>query len=175
MKLRKGFRRILTLILSIALLSGFFVPFSVAIAQESALPDAIELQWPDVTGDTVGNLWYKFDEPAGSTAAAISNPGNSRNTVNLTGHTFVPDGGVDGGAIRLNGAPGSRILINNDNAAQTGTIHGEYQNASVAFWFKPERLTGEQVLLLWGGEQGANNSNTGDIRGLGIRLNGDML
>lgn len=105
-------------------------------------------------GDGNGLLWYEFEEKAGA-SKLYSSLSQARDSIEVKA-TLLPDEGVDGGAIGFDGAD-DRVKLNNDfsNVSQitSGTfLHPSFTTLSVAFYFMPETLSGDQLLYEQGDE-----------------------
>src|SRR5690606_29316941 len=86
--------------------------------------------------------------------------GNYRHSF-VTYGTWLPDGGVNGGALSLNGTS-DRIALN----GPSGTfMRNEFGQFSTSLWFKANKTISRQVLF----ERGGN------VAGLGIQLNNNKL
>ena len=131
-------------------------------AETSGLPENPEISMPEITTEN-GLLWYKLDEDKGPAKNSIPG-GEARDSVEASG-TFLPDGGVDGGAIQFSGGGYQHISVNKDNDKSDLFLKDAYTEETVSFWFKPERLTGIQMLFAQGGKVG----------GIAVRLNEGIL
>ncbi len=106
-------------------------------------------------GSGNGLLWYQFEEKAGATKL-FSSLAQARDSIEVRA-TLVPDGGVSGGAVVFNGSS-DRVKLNNDfsNLSQitpSTFLHPSFTTLSVAFYFMPERLTGNELLYEQGDEK----------------------
>ena len=153
-------KRLLGLGLSLCLAVTAVQTAFVAGAAET-LPEYPEISLPEVTTEN-GLLWYTFDESEAPVKNAIQG-GESRDSEELYGD-FKPGEGVDGGAFAFNGSS-NHISINKDSASADKFLQDTYAEETVAFWFKPAKLEGIQMLYNQGGSVG----------GIGIRLNDDKL
>lgn len=104
--------------------------------------------------DGNGLLWYQFEEKAGATKL-YSSLSQARDSIEVKA-TLSPDEGVEGGAISFDGID-DRVKLNNDfaNVSQitSGTfLHPSFTTLSIAFYFMPERLEGDQLLYEQGDE-----------------------
>lgn len=106
--------------------------------------------------------WYKLDAPFSynSKQVAADSTGNGHHSVSAIG-TWLPDGGVDGGAFSFNGST-STIQLNTNTMP---FLRDEFAAFTAAMWFKPEDLNTRQVLF----ERGGNGA------GLAIQINGGKL
>lgn len=103
--------------------------------------------------------WYKLDEAPGSPTARDFS-GNGNHSLSTAG-TWLPTGGVNGGAISLNGTTDIIQL----NGSSSTFLKNEFQQHAVALWFKANNTTARQVLY----ERGGN------VSGLGLQLNNNKL
>lgn len=123
-----------------------------------------EPETPEVTDmismpNTGIEAWYKLDEPAGS-FFALDASGNYRHSF-VTYGTWLPEGGVNGGALSLNGI-NDRIALN----GPSGTfMRNAFAQHSTSMWFKANKTNTRQVLF----ERGGN------VAGLGIQINNNKL
>lgn len=106
--------------------------------------------------------WYKLDAPfhLNGKQVAQDSSGNGHHSVSAVG-TWIPDGGVDGGAFSLNGSSGILQL----NTTNVTFMREEFSEFTAAMWFKPNDLNAQQVLF----ERGGNAA------GLAVQLNGGKL
>lgn len=126
------------------------------------LPDYPDVRLPDVTLEN-GLLWYKLDETSGKAQNSI--PGDlPRPAIEQYGD-WRPNAGVHGGAFQFGGSNYHHIGITRDRDSSDPFLKDTYTEETVAFWFKPERLTGIQMLYAQGDR----------IGGLAVRLNEGML
>lgn len=107
-------------------------------------------------GDGNGLLWYRFEEKSGATKL-FSSLAQPRDSIEVRA-TLLPGEGVEGGAISFDGK-GDRVKLNNDfsdvSQITSGTfLHPSFTTLSVAFYFMPGTLEGDQLLY----EQGDANS-----------------
>lgn len=143
-------KRLLGLGLSLCLAVTAVQTAFVAGAAET-LPEYPEISLPEVTTEN-GLLWYKFDETGGKPKNAIQGD-DAREAVECYG-TFKPGEGVDGGAIQFSGGGYQHISINKDNNKDDLFLKDTYEQETVAFWFKPERLDNTQMVYVQGGKVG---------------------
>ncbi|MBD2869294.1 S-layer homology domain-containing protein [Paenibacillus arenilitoris] len=123
-------------------------------------PETPEVQQEVISVPNTGmDAWYKMDEPAGS-FFALDSSGNYRHSF-ITYGTWLPEGGVRGGALSLNGTS-DRIALN----GPSGTfMRNEFEQQSTSLWFKANKTIARQVLF----ERGGN------VAGLAIQLNNNKL
>ncbi|MFS0726589.1 S-layer homology domain-containing protein [Paenibacillus sp. 1P07SE] len=123
-------------------------------------PETPEVEQAVISMPNTGlEAWYKMDEEPGS-FFALDSSGNYRHSF-VTYGTWLPDGGVDGGAISLNGTS-DRIALN----GPSGTfLRNEFSQYSASLWFKANKTITRQVLF----ERGGN------VAGLAIQLNNNKL
>lgn len=126
-----------------------------------SLPAHPDIRLPDITTEN-GLLWYPLDETKTPIKNAIPD-GEVHNAHEVIGD-LKPTGGVDGGAIQFGGGNYHHVTINQDKDG-TDFLKDAYTEETVAFWFKPDRLTGIQMLYNQGDRTG----------GVGIRLNAGKL
>jgi uncharacterized protein YjdB len=103
--------------------------------------------------------WYKMDESSGS-FFALDSSGNRHHSF-ITYGTWLPEGGVFGGALSLNGTS-DRLALNGPSGDY---MRNEFTQHSVSLWFKANKTVSRQVLF----ERGGN------VAGLGIQLNNNKL
>ncbi|UJF34823.1 LamG domain-containing protein [Paenibacillus hexagrammi] len=103
--------------------------------------------------------WYKLDEEEGSITAADSS-GNGHDAPAVSG-TWMPTGGVDGGALTLNGT--SQMI--QPNTSDSTFLKNAFSVHSAAFWFQADDTASRQVLY----ERGGNTA------GMAVQLNGNKL
>jgi len=120
----------------------------------------INIILPEITSDN-GIVWYKLDEPYGSTSAISSLP-DQHSSADLSG-SFTEVEGKNGGAFFFDGKC-SYIQISRDDVL-TDILHKAYNKLTVAFWIRPYSLDGKQMLYKQGG----------DAAGLSIRINDGKL
>jgi uncharacterized protein YjdB len=127
--------------------------------------DEEEPQTPEVEQKVISmpntglEAWYKLDEPAGS-FFALDSAGEYRHSF-ITYGTWLPEGGVYGGALSLNGTS-DRIALNGPSG---NFMRNEFAQQSTSLWFKANKTITRQVLF----ERGGN------VAGLAIQLNNNKL
>ncbi len=114
---------------------------------------------PGVPPTSSGVVHLKFDETGGS-IAADSFPGIEINNGTLTGSPTWAVAGVRGTALGFDGT-NDRVSLADSNSINLGS----HQKRTVALWFKPDTLSGRQLLY----EEG------GTTRGMNIYLEGSTL
>ncbi|MCR2805168.1 Ig-like domain-containing protein [Paenibacillus soyae] len=119
---------------------------------------------PELISMPLENLeaWYKLDAPLqlADKQVAEDSTGNAHHSVTALG-TWLPGGGVDGGAFSLNGSS-DIIQLNTTNVS---FLRDEFAEFTAAMWFKPQDLNARQVLF----ERGGNGA------GLAIQINEGKL
>jgi uncharacterized protein YjdB len=139
-------------LLVIVLLSASFTVFPLQTFAEANVPT--------ITLPTEGLLaWYKLDDAEGSTKAKDSS-GNGHDSVTAIG-TWLPAGGVDGGAFAFNGSSDMIQL----NSTSVSFLRNAFTAHTAALWFKVNSTQTTQVLY----ERGGN------VAGLAIRINNNHL
>ncbi|CAH1210747.1 hypothetical protein PAECIP111891_03574 [Paenibacillus allorhizoplanae] len=108
------------------------------------------------------DAWYKLDAPFSYNGKQVAedSTGNGHHSVSAIG-SWVPDGGVDGGAFSFNGLT-STIQLNTNTMT---FLRDEFSAFTASMWFKPTDLNTRQVLF----ERGGNGA------GLAIQMNGGKL
>lgn len=105
--------------------------------------------------DGNGLLWYEFEESKGA-SKLYSSLAQPRDSIEVRA-TLLPNEGVEGGAISFGGS-GDRVKLNNgfNDVSQitSGTfLHPSFTTLSVAFYFMPETLEGDQLLYEQGDDK----------------------
>jgi uncharacterized protein YjdB len=149
--LGKSIRRFFAFILIIALVSGS-IPGGEAYALEESAEQGLM-------------AWYKLDSPfeLNGKNVAEDSSGNGHHTIGAIG-TWVPDGGVYGGALSFNGVS-DLIQLNLGGAATEQYLKDAFTEHSASLWFKANDTQTRQVLY----ERG------GSAAGLAIQLNANKL
>lgn len=152
---------IVSLMMAVCMLFSTIQAAFLVSAQTKALPAYPDIRMPEVTAEN-GLLWYPLDETKTPIKNAIPD-GEAHNAYEVIGD-LKPTGGVDGGAIQFSGNNYQHVTINADGSSNN-FLKAAYTEETVAFWFKPSRLTGIQMLYNQGDRTG----------GVGIRLNEGKL
>jgi len=149
--LSKHFKLFCAFILLVSLVSGA-IPGGHSYAMEKSVEEGLL-------------AWYKLDAPIdlNGKRAAEDSSGNEHHSISAMG-TWVPDGGVYGGALSFNGVS-DLIQLNLGGAATDQYLKEAFTEHSASLWFKANDTQVRQVLY----ERGGNAS------GLALQLNENKL
>jgi hypothetical protein len=127
-----------------------------AASEVTVLPTRISMPFEGL------DAWYKLDAPFSYNGKQVAedSTGNGHHSVSAIG-SWLPDGGVDGGAFSFNGLTSTIQL----NTSTMPFLRDEFSAFTAAMWFKPTDLNTRQVLF----ERGGNGA------GLAIQINGGKL
>lgn len=149
--MRKTLRQAFAFVLIIALVAGSLPESKVYALEQSPEPGLM--------------AWYNLDGPFDHDGKPVAedSSGNGHHSVNAVG-TWVPDGGVYGGAMSFNGVT-DMIQLNLGSAPTGSFLKDAFSEHSVSLWFKANDTQTRQVLF----ERGGNAA------GLAIQLNTNKL
>lgn len=143
----------------------FFVFVLIVALVSSAIPGGRSYALETSAAEPGLMAWYKLDAPFDydNKQVAEDSSGNGHHSVSAVG-TWVPDGGVYGGALSFNGVT-DMVQLNLGSAPAGSYLKDAFTEHSVSFWFKANDTRTQQVLF----ERGGNTS------GLAIQLNANRL